>query len=155
MRPPGSLSGFVNPVRRAVWYGFSTWTPAEGSAHRTLVTSTTIVTPRMARWSQRTPARKSTAESAAAVDERRAEIRLQEDERQSGRARGRSRSAPSPAAVTRRPRSTRNPAIASTKNVFPNSDGWNWKGPRSIHRFEPRTASAKTKTKSMMPIVAP
>ena len=57
--------------------------------------------------------------------------------------------------MTRRPRSTRKPAIASTKNVLPNSDGWNWNGPRSIHRFEPRTASANTKTKSITPIVAP
>ena len=33
-------------------------------------------------------------------------------------------------------------AIARTNRSFPNSDGWNWIGPMSIHRFEPRTASA-------------
>ena len=56
---------------------------------------------------------------------------------------------------TRRPRSTMNPASASTKKSFPNSDGWNWNGPTSIQRFEPRIASAYTNTKTISPIVPP
>jgi len=44
--------------------------------------------------------------------------------------------------------------MARTKKSLPNSEGWSWNGPRSIQRFEPRTASANTKTKSMTPIVA-
>ncbi len=70
--------------------------------------------------------------------------------------------APRPIAVAtvrtsrmRRPRSTRKPAIASTNATFPNSDGWNWNGPSSIQRFEPRIASANRKTKSIKPIVVP
>ena len=73
------------------------------------------------------------------VDERRAEVRLEEDEQRSARA-------PSPIAVERpsaarrsaAPRSARKPASARTKSSLPNSDGWNWNGPRSIQRFEPR-----------------
>ncbi len=52
-------------------------------------------------------------------------------------------------------RSTRNPAIASTKKSFPNSEGWNWNGPTSIHRFDPRIASANAKTNTIRPIVLP
>jgi len=43
-------------------------------------------------------------------------------------------------------RSARKPAIARTNSSFPNSDGWNWSGPMSIQRFEPRTASANAYT---------
>jgi hypothetical protein len=32
---------------------------------------------------------------------------------------------------------------------LPNSEGWNWKGPISNHRFEPRVASASGKTSSI------
>ncbi len=49
----------------------------------------------------------------------------------------------------RRARSARKPERASTKSSFPNSDGWNWNGPMSIHRFEPRFASASTKTSTI------
>ena len=45
--------------------------------------------------------------------------------------------------------------MARTKSTFPNSDGWNWSGPMSIQRFEPRTASANPKTTTMRPIVTP
>ena len=79
-----------------------------------------------------------------AVDERGAEVGLEEDEQRSGTT---------ARAITVRTvrswprdarRSTRKPASASTNSAFPNSDGWNWNGPTSIQRFEPRIASAKT-----------
>ena len=45
--------------------------------------------------------------------------------------------------------------MARTKSTFPNSDGWNWSGPMSIQRFEPRTASANPKTNTIRPIATP
>ena len=51
--------------------------------------------------------------------------------------------------LIRRARSARKPASASTKSSLPNSDGWNWKKPMSIQRFEPRVASASGKTSSI------
>ncbi len=60
-----------------------------------------------------------------------------------------------PQRVTVPTRSTTNPAIASTNSTFPSSDGWNWMTPRSSQRFEPRIASAATKTTIMSPSVAP
>ena len=45
--------------------------------------------------------------------------------------------------------------MASTKSTFPNSDGWNWKGPMSIQRREPRIASAAASTRIISPIVTP
>ena len=35
---------------------------------------------------------------------------------------------------------------ARTNSTLPNSEGWNWNGPMSIQRFEPRIASANAKT---------
>ena len=76
-----------------------------------------------------------------AVDERGAEVGLEEDERHRHEPEADGGRAPCRAASTRRPRSTRKPAIASTKNVLPNSEGWNWNGPsvdpplRAAHRL--------------------
>ncbi len=139
--PAGSASGFVNPVRRAVWYGFNTSTPADGSTHTTPATSVAETIASSARWAHRTPATNRTAANAA--------MYTSAVPRSGCRNTSSIGAIPSPIAlstVRRRPscrwRSARNPAIASTNRSFPNSDGWNWIGPRSIHRFEPRTASA-------------
>ena len=48
-----------------------------------------------------------------------------------------------------RARSARKPASASTKSSLPNSDGWSWKPPSSIQRFEPRVVSPSGKTRSI------
>ena len=144
----------MNPVRRAVWYGFSTWTPAEGRAQRTLVTSTTVVDAENGEVEPADAGEEQHGRERGRVDERRAEIRLEEDEREGHEPepdRGQHRPQPRHPAATL----DEEPRDREHEDVFPNSDGWSWKGPRSIHRFEPRTASAKTKTKSTMPIVAP
>jgi hypothetical protein len=144
----------VKPVRRAVWYGLSTSIPDAGRNQRTLPTSSPAAPSSSARWSQRTPERNRTAESAAAY--------TSAVPRSGCRKTSTIGTIASPIAVaTVRSRlirccfSTRKPAIARTKSTLPNSDGWNWNGPSSIQRFDPRTASAKTKTKIISPIVPP
>ena len=80
-------------------------------------------------------------EEGGDVDEGRAEVGLPEDEQD------RNQASPTACSATagrfnRRTRSTRKPARARTKRSLPNSEGWNWNGPRSIQRREPRVSSA-------------
>ena len=143
----------MNPVIRFVWYGFSTWTPAAGRSQSTETTSRARRhAASSAMCSQRVPATKSTASRAAPYT-----IAVPRSGWMKTSAIG---TAPRPTAVStvriepiRRDRSARNPAIASTNSVLPNSDGWNWNGPITSQRFEPRTARRTAKTKTIIPIV--
>ena len=129
-------------MRRAVWYGFSTWIPAAGSSQRT----------RRRRRTRRGEQREQLAPAHArrrrgrrrARPRRRAPCRGRAAGRRAGSARRPGRCAEKIVCqrVTGPTRSTRNPAIASTNRTLPSSEGWNWMTPRSIQRFEPRIVSA-------------
>jgi hypothetical protein len=47
------------------------------------------------------------------------------------------------------------PASARTNRIFPNSDGWKRKKPRSSQRREPRVTGPARKTKNMTSAVPP
>ena len=113
MTPPGSASG--SSVSRAVWYGLSTWTPAEGRSQSTAaIPIAASTTARRRRWRQRTPDEEQHGEARRCT---RAVPR-------SGWRKTRNRPAASLSAyrivrqrLIRPTRSTRKPAIASTKDL--------------------------------------
>ncbi len=73
-------SAFGSSVRRAAWYGLSTWTPAAGSSHRTAAMAKT---PAASSTSELPPAdsdEEQHGEQRRRVDECGAEVRLEEHE---------------------------------------------------------------------------
>ena len=78
--PPGSLAGFVKPVRRAVWYGFSTSTPAAGRNQRTLVISRTAPTAEDDEVQPPHPGQEQHRRQRCRVDEGSTEVGLEKDE---------------------------------------------------------------------------
>ena len=88
-----------------------------------------------------------------AVDERRAEVGLDEDERRREHPEVRIRS------VMRRSepflaRSRTNAASVITSRTLPSSEGWKVKNGSSIQRRDPRVASPSMSTRMISPIIA-
>ena len=144
----------MKPVRRFAWYGLSTFDagrrqpPEHGEHARSGATA-----PIAARCSQRTPDEEQHGREHGRVDERRADVGLDEDERDRDR-RERDRAERRPQlARSASARSARNAARKSVNSTFPNSDGWKRKKPTSIQRREPRVAAPATSTSSISPSV--
>ena len=145
--------GCVKPVRRAAWYGLSTFTPAAGSNQRTASASGDG---QRQQHGEVRPAHAGDEEHGGerrGVDERRADVRLHEDERDRHEAVADRRERRVAATVIDRARSARKPATTSTNSTFPNSDGWKVKKPTSIHRCEPRVAAPAASTNTISPSV--
>ena len=85
-----------------------------------------------------------------AVDERGAEVRLDEDEPDRKRGEPERASVVVRGSSMRFARSARKPASARTKSSLPNSDGWKRNEPTSSQRCEPRVTGPATKTSSIV-----